>query len=121
MTRPRTIGAALLPLLLAPAWACAPTLLSRGAAQVTTVEQAPRGCERLGEVEGGAGGWLTGDFTSLEDLDTSARNGLRKHAHALGADTVQIVHREGITTQSFAGENEPRSIRYQGVAWRCAH
>jgi hypothetical protein len=120
MARPHAIRTAALALLLASVPACAPTLLPGGAGHVTIVERAPRGCQRLGEVEGGAGGWLTGDFTSSEDLETSARNRLRKRAHALGADTVQIVHREGITAQSFAGASEPRRIRYRGVAWRCA-
>jgi hypothetical protein len=32
---------------------------------------------------------------------------------------VQITSREGSTGESFAGSDEPREVRYEGIAWRC--
>jgi len=98
---------------------CLAKSLSSGGAQVITVSRAPHGCERLGDVEGRSGGWIRGDVTSRQDLELGARNTLRNDAAKLGADTVQIVHREGVTTQTFAGTGDVNQVRYSGVAWRC--
>jgi hypothetical protein len=111
-------GAAGAALLLA---GCVAKSLSSEGAEVTMTSKPPRGCERLGDVTGRSGGWLTGDVTSQKDLDAGARNELRNAAAKLGADTVQIVRREGTTAQTFAGHGEPNQVHYSGVAWRCAH
>jgi hypothetical protein len=94
--------------------------LSDAGAGVTTTRQAPRGCARLGEVVGSSGSALRGDLSSPHDLDLGARNDLRNRAAALGADTVQMVRREGVTPQTFAGQSAPTQVRYTGIAWRCA-
>jgi hypothetical protein len=99
--------------------ACTPLPLLPGAEDVLTVSRAPRNCERLGTVAAHQGGLLSGDLTSNEDLDQGARNELRNKAHHLGADTVQITSREGSSGETFAGSDEPREVRYEGIAWRC--
>lgn len=100
--------------------ACTPKPLVAGAENVRTVNAAPGGCRRLGAVEGSQGGRVTGDMTPRRDLDRGARNDLRNEAHALGADTVQIVRRTGAAHETFAGTDEPDAVKYQGVAWRCS-
>jgi len=99
---------------------CMVKSLSEAGADVTTVSQTPRGCERLGDVVGSTGGPLRGEVSSARDLDLGARNDLRNRAAELGADTVQIVRREGVSPQTFAGNSAPSQVRYTGIAWRCA-
>lgn len=103
------------------ALACTPKALSDQGEQVLMTHHEPAGCQRLGEVEGSQGGALSGDMTSRKDLDQGARNDLRNRAARLGADTVQIVRREGITPQTFAGSGEAHAVAYRGIAWRCGH
>jgi hypothetical protein len=98
---------------------CVAKSLSNAGSEVITVSQAPRGCERLGDVAGASGGWITGDVTSQRDLDMGARNDLRNAAAKLGADTVQIIRREGVSDRTFAGTSQPNRVHYSGVAWRC--
>lgn len=100
---------------------CMAKRLSDGGATVTTVSRAPHRCERLGDVAGRSGGMLVGDMTSVRDLDLGARNDLRNRAAKLGADTVQIVHREGVTPDTFAGQSALNEVRFTGVAWRCGN
>jgi len=109
-------GLACAALLLA---GCMAKTLSNAGSEVTTLSRAPRGCERLGDVAGASGGWVTGDMTSQRDLDLGARNDLRNAAAKLGADTVQIVRREGASERSFAGTSQPNRVHYSGIAWRC--
>lgn len=98
---------------------CLAKTLSDAGAEVRTTTLAPRGCERVGDVEGLSGGMLRGEVSSPRDLDMGARNELRNRAAELGADTVHIVRREGVTPQTFAGHDSPSQVRYTGVAWRC--
>ena len=98
---------------------CTTKRLTTEGADVMTVSQQPTGCERLGDVVGSAGGGVQGEVTSAEDLDRGARNELRNNAGLLGADTVQILRREGVTPQDFTGQGGPTEVRFTGVAWRC--
>jgi hypothetical protein len=98
---------------------CLAKSLSAAGAEVVTTSQAPRSCERIGDVAGSSGGALRGDMSSVRDLELGARNDLRNRAAELGADTVQIVRREGVTPQTFAGHASTSQVRYTGVAWRC--
>lgn len=98
---------------------CMTKRLTIEGADVATVSQEPSGCERLGDVAGRAGGGVQGEVTSIRDLDRGARNELRNNAGLLGADTVQILRREGVTPQNFSGHGTPTEVRFTGVAWRC--
>ena len=53
------------------------------AQSIEIVSQAPdkSACNYLGEVVGSQGNWITGDFTSNENLVTGARNELRNAAY----------------------------------------
>lgn len=118
--RPRTLlcGAAVAAAALLLA-GCVAKRLSSAGAEVRTVSQPPGRCQRLGEVSGRSGGWVSGDVTSPRDLELGARNDLRNAAARLGADTVQILRREGTSGQTFSGHAAPNVVVYRGVAWRC--
>ena len=113
-TRPLVaLGAAL------AALGCVAKTLSAGAETVRMVHATPKGCERLGDVSGRQGNLLTGDFTSLKDLEEGARSDLINHAYKLGANTLQVIGREGKSADTWAGDNAPSTVTYSGVAWRC--
>jgi hypothetical protein len=99
---------------------CQAKSLSDAGSQIATVSQVPRGCTRLGDVAGRSGGWISGDVTAPRDLELGARNDLRNQAAERGADTVQIVSRDGVDDRTFAGHGGKNEVRYEGVAWRCA-
>lgn len=98
---------------------CMAKSLSPAGAAVSVVSQAPAGCERLGELVGLSPGGMRGDMSSPHDLELGARNDLRNRAALMGADTVQMLGREGIVTHSFAGHARASQVRHTGVAWRC--
>ena len=47
-------------------------------------------CKFLGEVSGSQGNWLTGGYTSDQNLMTGARNDLRNATYKLGGNTAYI-------------------------------
>ncbi len=57
---------------------------------VMSRDQAPKECERLGEVVGSQGNFLTADFTPDREMILGARNDLRNQALALGGNYVTI-------------------------------
>jgi len=98
---------------------CVAKRLSPGAESVRLVHTAPKGCERLADVRGHQGNTLTGDFTPMADLEEGARSDLINHAYKVGANTVQLVSREGKSSDAWAGDAEPSTVTYTGIAWRC--
>ena len=98
---------------------CVAKTLSPGAESVRLVHTTPTGCERLADVRGHQGNTLTGDFTPMADLEDGARSDLINHAYKLGANTVQLVDRRGRAGDEWAGNAEPSTVTYSGVAWRC--
>jgi hypothetical protein len=99
---------------------CTPKRLTDAGEEVVIVHRAPTGCQRLGEIEARQGGAVIGDFTSARDLEDGARNELRNRAAKLGANTVQIVKRDGMSRQQFAGSSDPNEVSFVGVGWRCS-
>ncbi len=51
----------------------------------------PTGCKFLGDVTGGQGNFLTGDFTSNTALETGARNDIKNKASAMGGNVVYLL------------------------------
>ena len=62
---------------------CSARAVRPEAQSIEIVSQAPdkSACNYLGEVVGSQGNWITGDFTSNENLVTGARNELRNAAY----------------------------------------
>jgi Domain of unknown function (DUF4156) len=69
---------------------CAAIQATPEASAVELVNDKPRGCKALGEVAGSQGNWLTGDYTSNENLMLGARNELRNKAAAKGGNVVYV-------------------------------
>jgi len=114
MRRLAALGAAL------AASGCMATQLQTGAENVRLVRTTPRNCERVADVMGHQGNLLTGDFTSPADLDDGARSDLLNHAYRAGANVVQVVSRDGASSDSWAGaSSSPNNVTYTGIAWRC--
>ncbi|HIU83919.1 MAG TPA: DUF4156 domain-containing protein [Candidatus Aphodousia gallistercoris] len=72
-------------------------------------------CTFKGEVAGSQGNWLTGGWTSNQNLAIGARNDLRNEAGKLGANVVVIVE----TLNNTNEDNELENITHIGRAYLC--
>ncbi|MDH5553373.1 MAG: DUF4156 domain-containing protein [Nitrosomonas sp.] len=73
-------------------------------------------CEFLGEVSGSQGNWLTGGYTSDENLIMGARNDLRNAAYKLGGNTVHVQHVSNSGRHEASGTSSSTII---GNAYNC--
>ncbi|ENN6470515.1 DUF4156 domain-containing protein [Vibrio vulnificus] len=99
---------------------CAAKPIIEGAEKVElTTERPDRShCDYLGEVVGSQGNWVTGDFTSNEDLIIGARNELKNKAFQLGANVVYV---EGMANTNAWGSLGTTNTTAIGKAFKCEY
>ena len=73
-------------------------------------------CKFLGEVSGSQGNWLTGGYTSDQNLMTGARNELRNATYKLGGNTAYIQNVNNSGMYNSAGTSTSTII---GNAYDC--
>ena len=98
--------------------ACSATQNIPGAQHIELVNEAPdrSQCQYVGEIVGSQGNWLTGDFTSNENLAVGARNELRNRAHRMGANLVYIQDMKNTNAHGSLGTTNTTAI---GKAYKC--
>jgi len=105
---------ALLPALLIGCSAISPT---REARSVELVTERPTGnCKQLGDAVGSQGNWLTGDYTSNENLLLGARNDLRNKAAEMGGNTVWVQNMANTNAYRSSGTTNTTVL---GVVYHC--
>ena len=98
---------------------CAANNLDNGANNVRLVTKTLdkiKTCEYLGEIIGSQGNWVTGDYTSNENLILGARNDLRNKAYKLGANTVYVENMANTNAWGSLGTTNSTVI---GQAYKC--
>ena len=98
---------------------CAATQVMPEAQVVEIVNEKPNSdkCKFLGEIIGSQGNWLTGDFTSNEDLVVGARNELRNKAYSLGANIVYMQDMKNTNAWGSLGTTNTTAV---GKAYKCS-
>lgn len=99
---------------------CAAKPIIEGAEKVDLTTERPDRvhCDYLGEVVGSQGNWVTGDFTSNEDLIIEARNELKNKAFKLGANVVYV---EGMANTNAWGSLGTTNSTAIGKAFKCEY
>ncbi len=97
---------------------CAATTLKPEAEKVRILQNEPKGCKYLGEVTGNQGNFLTGSFTSNENLETGARNELKNQAAQMGANTLVILTSRAGQTMSD-GRLQQTNVTLTATAFHC--
>ncbi|MFM2589713.1 DUF4156 domain-containing protein [Vibrio sp. TBV020] len=87
--------------------------------EIVTTEPNRSMCSYVGEVIGSQGNWLTGDFTSNENLVLGARNELRNEAFKLGANLVYV--QESKNTNATIGSLGTTNTTVIGKAYKCKY
>ena len=97
---------------------CSATSVKPEAKKVIIVNDKPDAdrCEFLGEVSGSQGNWLTGGYTSDENLILGARNDLRNSTYKLGGNTVHVQHINNSGRHEASGTSSSTII---GNAYHC--
>ena len=111
----------LAPLLLLSA--CSATPLDGQASGVRISNVDPTGCQFLGTVVGNDGGFLTGGWTSNENLEQGALNSLRNKTARLGGNVVSLLtNRAGVTGyyDRDSGGSSETNVVMSGSAWKCS-
>ena len=87
------------------ACSCSSIPILPGAERIEIVNELPNKSQYifLGEVVGSQGTWITGDWTSNENLIIGARNELRNKALALGGDIVVIQSSDSTNAYGSSG------------------
>ena len=85
---PRNIG--LIMVVMASLAGCAAKDLRPEAKRIPILTHEPRGCFYLGEVTGNQGGWK-GEWTSVENLETGARNDMKNKAYEMGGNAIHML------------------------------
>lgn len=80
---------------------------------------APRGCKYLGQVEGNQGNFLTGSWTSNQNLEEGAMHDLKNRAHKLGANYVHLIVNRAGNTGSYGSAIKPTKVTSIGNAYAC--
>ncbi|RBW63617.1 DUF4156 domain-containing protein [Vibrionales bacterium C3R12] len=107
-----------LPIILISGCAANPTHKGAEKIELTTERPNRSKCEYLGEIIGSQGNWVTGDFTSNEDLIVGARNELKNKAFKLGAN---IVYVEGMANTNGWGSLGTTNSTAIGKAFKCKY
>lgn len=110
--------------LLLTLTACASTSLRPEATliRLTHVEPSADKCQFLGDITGNQGDFLTGAFTSNENLETGARHDLKNKAHALGGNVVYILtQRAGQSggINEYGGDFQQTNVTLSGNVYKC--
>jgi hypothetical protein len=96
--------------------ACSAIQLTPEGAKVEIVSTVPTNCTLLGKVKGSQGNWLTGEYTSEDNLMQGSRNDARNRAAALGANTVYLYVMDSPDSGINAGAD---NSTVGGEAFRC--
>lgn len=83
--------------------------------ELVTVKPAGN-CKPLGDVVGSQGNWITGDYTSNENLLIGARNDLRNKASEMGGNFVWVQDSSNTNAWGSKGTSNTTVL---GVAYRC--
>jgi hypothetical protein len=94
--------------------ACSIPQIKKGAEKIQLTKEKPYGCEYLGDVTGGAGGSVSGEFISDDKLEEGARNDLKNKAFILGGDHIQLL-----STDSGGDYGGKTSSSYTGAVYKC--
>lgn len=111
-----------LPFLLG---ACASTTtLTDSGSKVVLSDIPPIGanCRLLGQVIGKQGDFITGEWTSNEDLEAGGLNDLKNKAAAMGANYVELLTTRSGGTGAFGavvGFSDETNITNSGNAYKC--
>ena len=99
---------------------CSAQVVRPEARSVEIVNEAPdkTKCKFVGEVVGSQGNWVTGDFTSNENLVVGARNELRNKAYELGGNIVYMQDMKNTNAWGSLGTTNTTAI---GKAYRCSN
>ena len=97
---------------------CYPPVLQFLLFQVELVNEPPNTekCEFLGEISGSQGNWITGDYTSNENLVMGARNELRNKAFQMGGNIVHVQDMRNASAYGAMGTTNTTAI---GKVYRC--
>ncbi len=104
--------------------ACSSIPLESGANLIRLTHNEPtKECQFLGDVTGNQGDFLTGEFTSNEDLETGARNDLKNKAHKMGGNVIYILTQRAGQTGSydseFGGGISQTNVTLSGNVYKC--
>jgi len=102
---------------------CAAVPINPGAERVRVTNSEPgKECKFLGDVTGTQGNFLTGPWTSNENLETGARNDIKNKAVAMDGNVVAILtQRAGLTGSSgqYGGSIQQTNVTVTGNVYRC--
>lgn len=73
-------------------------------------------CSFVGEIVGSQGNWVTGDFTSNENLVIGARNELRNKAYSLGGNIVYLQDMKNTNAWGSLGTTNTTAV---GKVYKC--
>ena len=90
--------------------------------KLTTIEPGSE-CEFLGDITGNQGDFITGEFTSNEDLETGARHDLKNKAYKMGGNVVFLLTQRAGQTGSmawdFGGSSVQTNVTLSGNVYFC--
>jgi hypothetical protein len=97
--------------------ACSAVSTTREGRSVELVTEKPSGnCKPLGDAVGSQGNWLTGDYTSNQNLLIGARNDLRNKAAEMGGNYVWVQNSANTNAWGSTGTTNTTIL---GVVYRC--
>ena len=109
--------------LVAVLTGCAAVPTNAGAERVRITNTEPgKECRFLGDVTGNQGNFVTGPWTSNENLETGARNTLKNKAFAMGANVVVLLTQRAGQSGSYGqggGSSVQTNVVLTGNAYRC--
>lgn len=99
--------------------ACSATTVKPGAEKVEIVSEVPNKlkCKFIAEVTGSQGNWLSGNYTSNENLMTGARNVLRNETYKVGGNVVHVQALENSSSWRSLGTTNTIVV---GKAYKCS-
>jgi Domain of unknown function (DUF4156) len=102
---------------------CSAVPLASGSERVRLTTAEPgKECKFLGDATGNQGNFISGVWTSNENLETGARNSLKNKAASMGGNTVLILtQRAGQTggLGQFVGSSQQTNVTVSGNVYRC--
>lgn len=101
---------------------CAAAQLEPGAEKVRFMQAEPKGCKYIGEATGSQGNFLTGAYTSNENLETGARNTLKNKTVEMGGNVVvMLTNRAGQTGSygQYGGSSQQTNVAITGTVFNC--
>jgi hypothetical protein len=102
---------------------CAAVPSNSGADRVRITNTEPgKECRFLGDVTGNQGNFVTGPWTSNENLEIGARNIIKNKAFAMGANVVVLLTQRAGQSGSYVqggGSMTQTNVVLTGNAYRC--